>query len=152
MNNKEEKIRSPDPIKSERLIDNGNFILNEINNPIFYDINDILEISKNEYNLYQDEQEKKNIELICKKIYEEEHKERQNKFNNIKLQLKKIIIFDRLNLYYYELILSIIEMYEKGEINEYKTKNDEINIIFNLLKTIRVPITEINDLKKIIVF
>ncbi len=37
---------------------------------------------------------------------------RQNKFNNIKIQLNKIILFDRDNLDYYELVLSIIEMYE----------------------------------------
>jgi len=46
-------------------------------------------------------------------------------FDNIKIQLNKIILFDRPNLNYYELILNIITMFEHGIINEYKTHFNE---------------------------
>ena len=41
-------------------------------------------------------------------------------FDNIKTQLNQIILFDRPNLNYYELILSIILMFEYGIITKYK--------------------------------
>ena len=79
---------------------------------------------------------------------------RQNKFitfDNIKTQLNKIILFDRPNLNYYELILSIINMFETGIINEYKTNFNEYTQIFKILQTMRMPINEIDNLKKIII-
>jgi len=72
-------------------------------------------------------------------------------FINIKTQLNKIILFDRPNLNYYELILSIINTFEDGLINEYKTHFDEYIQIFKILQTMRVPINEISNLKKIII-
>ena len=72
-------------------------------------------------------------------------------FDNIKIQLNKIILFDRPNLNYYELILSIINTFEDGLINEYKTHFDEYIQIFKILQTMRVPINEISNLKKIII-
>lgn len=72
-------------------------------------------------------------------------------FDNIKTQLNQIILFDRPNLNYYELILSIINTFEDGLINEYKTHFDEYIQIFKILQTMRVPINEISNLKKIII-
>lgn len=60
-------------------------------------------------------------------------------------------MFDRPNLNYYELILSIINTFEDGLINEYKTHFDEYIQIFKILQTMRVPINEISNLKKIII-
>jgi hypothetical protein len=108
----------------------------------------ILELSKNEYNLLQEQEEEKAIEFICNQTKQE----RQNKFNNIKIQLNKIIPFDRLNVKYYELVLSIIELYELRIINEYKTNENEYTTIFKLLNTIRLPNEEIEHLKKILLF
>lgn len=152
-NSDDDNIRPPDKVKQDRLIDN-NFDDNNINyyeNPMFdnkyYDIDTALKISKNEFDSIQEQEEIKAIELIYKKIKEE----RQNKFDNVKIQLNKIIVFDRNNLNCYELVLSIIEMYELGLINEYKTNNNQYTNIFTLLKTIRLPKDEFENLKKLII-
>jgi hypothetical protein len=141
----DDNIRPPDQVKIDRLIDDDN-TMNPIiqNNNIDFDT--VLELSKNEYNSLQEQEEQKAIELICNQTKQE----RQNKFNNIKIQLNKIILFDRDHLDYYELVLSIIEMYELNVINEYKTYEKEYTTIFKLLKTIRLPNEEIENLKKII--
>jgi hypothetical protein len=80
-----------------------------LDNNINYDLDTVLELSKNEFNNSQEQQEQKAIELICSQTKEEQDKLRKNKFDNIKIQLNKIILFDRIYLDYYELILSIIE-------------------------------------------
>lgn len=149
MDNKDEdNIRAPDPVKMERLInDDFNSYNPIVNNNQNYDLDTILEMSKNEFL----EEEQKAIELICNQTKEQEQKQRQNKFNTIKTQLNKVILFDRPNLDYYELVLSIIEMYESGIIPEYKTNLNEYTNIFSLLKTIRLPNDELDNLKKIIV-
>jgi hypothetical protein len=143
-NNNEDNIRLPDDVKIDRLIDNNfysdfyNEGINHIKNPIWdadHDLNKAIEISKNEFNLTQEQQQK----------------ERENKFRHVKTQLNKILLFDRPNLRYYELILTIIEMYECSIIIEYKTYETEYINIFKLLKTIRLPIEEIEDLKKLII-
>ena len=147
-NNEEDNIRPPDPVKSEILIDD---FTNPISDNNENDLDTILKISKYEFDSKQEEDEQKTIELICKN-FKEQQKERQNKFNNIKTQLNKIILFDKPNLGYYELILSIIEMYEINVINEYKTTKEEYTTVFNILKTVRLPINEIDCLKKIFVY
>jgi hypothetical protein len=112
-NNDEDDIRAPDPVKMDCLInddfDNNNYNTMHPN----YDLETVLEMSKNEFL----EQEEKAIELMCNQLKEQQYKERQNKFNNVKIQINKIILFDRPNLEYYELVLSIIEMYELGVIH-----------------------------------
>lgn len=149
MDNKDEdNIRQPDPVKMERLINDDFDIYNPIlDNDQNYQLDAVLEMSKNEFL----EQEQKAIELICNQSKEQQYKERQNKFNNLKIQLNKIILFDRPNLDYYELVLSIIEMYELCIIPEYKTNLNEYNNIFKLLKTIRLPKDELENLKKLII-
>lgn len=144
MDNKDEyKIRDPDPVKIEKLIDDNTIWSYDQTN----ELDSVLEMSKNNYL----EEEQKEMELLCNKIKEEHHKEKQNKFNNIKIQLNKIILFDRPNLDYYELVLSIIEMYELGVIPEYKINLNEYTYIFKLLKTIRLPKDELENLKKLII-
>ena len=79
----------------------------------------------------------------------------QNKFitfDNIKTQLNKFILFDRPNLNYYELILSIIMMFESGIITEYKIIFNEYTQIFKIVKTIKIPTNELDNLKKIIIY
>jgi hypothetical protein len=142
-NEYEDEIRAPDPVKQERLIDNTQ-------TEFHYDLDTILELSKHEFNSTLEKEEQKAIELICIQSKEEQETLRKNKFNNIKIQLNKMILFDRTNLHYYELILSIIEMFELGVINEYKTNESECTNIFKILKTIRLPIDEIENFKKII--
>ena len=60
-------------------------------------------------------------------------------------------MFDRPNLHYYELILSIITMFEGDVIHEYKTSFNEYTQIFKIVQTIKIPINEIDNLKKIII-
>ena len=141
-NNDEDNIRCPDHVKTEQLINNDfhNININPIwNNNKDYDINTALDISKKEFDSIQQQEENKTIELICNQSKQQEYEERQNKFNNVKIQLNKIILFDRHNLYYYELVLTIIEMYEFGALSEYKTNINDYTKIFNILKTIRIP-------------
>ena len=161
-NNDEDNIRSPDPVKIEQLINYDFDTINHINhinhiNPIWnnntnYDLNTILEISKHEFDSIQQQEETKTIELICNQSKQQEYEERQNKFNNVKIQLNKIILFDKPNLYYYELVLTIIEMYEFGALSEYKTNINDYTKIFNILKTIRIPTDEFDNLKKLIIY
>lgn len=81
----------------------------------------------------------------------EKEKEEFITFDNLKTQLNKIILFDRPNLNYYELILRIITMFEDGIIHEYKTPFNEYTQIFKIAQTIHIPINEIDNLKKIII-
>jgi len=152
-NNDDNDIRHPDPVKMERLIDDDfdNTDYHGINTESNYDLNTILEISKHEFNSLQEQEEQKTIELICNQTKQNLYQERENKFKNVKIQLNKIIPFDTSNLNYYELILSIIEMYELGFINEYKINLNEYTNISRILKTVRLPNDEIDNFKKIIV-
>lgn len=149
-NKNEDNIRPPDSVKIDRLI-NDDYEHNNNNHIQFnqnYDLNTVLEMSKNEFLV----KEQLEMELLCIELKEQHHKELQNKFNNLKIQLNKIILFDRPNIDYYELVLSIIEMYELGVISEYKTNLNEYTNIFRLLKTIRLPNDELENLKKIITY
>ena len=125
-------IRPPDSVITERLIDYNN-TFTDLNS----ELNTVIEMSKNEYNLLQ----------------EQEQQLRQRKFHNIKIQINKIILFDKPNLRYYELILTIIEMFELCLINQYNItdENEYINI-FKILKSIRLPNNEIEEIKKIIIY
>ena len=147
----DEDIRQADEVKRERLInydyddDNYNY-LDLGNNNLEEEFDAILELSKKEFNSAQEKQEEKDIELIYNQLKEE----RQNKFNNIKIQLSKMLIFDKENVNYYELVLSIIELYETGTISKYIINKTNYDIIFTILKTFRLPNQEIDNLKQLI--
>jgi hypothetical protein len=135
MNNNDDNdyIRPPDSVRTERLIDyNHTFTDTDLNS----ELNTVIEKSKNEYNLLQ----------------EQEQESRQRKFHNIKIQMSKLILFDRPNLHYYELILTIIEMFELCLINQYNMHENEYMNIFKILKSIRLPNNEIEEFKKIIIY
>ena len=130
MDSNNDDIRPPDAVITERLFDFNNTDLNS-------ELNTVIEMSKNEYNLLQ----------------EQEQQSRQRKFHNIKTQINKIILFDKPNLRYYELILTIIEMFELCIINQYNiTDENEYMNIFKLLKSIRLPNNEIEEIKKLIIY
>ena len=132
MDNNNDNIRPPDSVTTERLID-YNDTFTDLNS----ELNTVIEMSKNEYNLLQ----------------EQEQQSRQRKFHNIKKQINKIILFDRPNLRYYELILTIIEMFELCLINQYNITNEnEYMNIFKILKSIRLPNNEIEEIKKLIIY
>lgn len=144
MDDNEDNIREPDKVKMDKLLDydfdydyDYGYGYNSINYTPLHEtknndeINLAIELSKQEFKLLQ--------------------KEKQQKFKNSKIQLQKLILFDKSNLYYYELILSVIEMYENGIISEYKSYDTEYKNIFNILRSIRLPADEIENITKIIV-
>ena len=143
INDIDDNIRPPDPIINEQLLDNDyNYEL--INQNITNTTN-----TTNTTNYNTDELNKA-LEL-SKREFKDEEDNRKNEFKSIKLKLNKILLFDRPNIFNYELILSIIELYEQCYINEYKSLNKEFNDIFNVLKTIRLTKEELSSIKKIIV-
>ena len=153
MNNNDEQdyVRLPDPVKTEKLINedvNYPHINPNINHNQKFDeeLNNAIELSTREFNLIQEEQEKLVLELSKK-----ETEQRKNEFHSIKLKLNKILLFDSPNIGKYEIILSIIDIYEQRYINEYKSTTEEFNDIFKLLRTIRLTPQELESLKKIIV-
>jgi hypothetical protein len=143
-----DNIREPDPVKKEQLIDNNNIY--DYINPIIQNYDDeldkALELSKKKFELIQDEQEKHVFELIKK-----EEEDRKNEFKTIKLKLNKILLFDRSNCGKYELILSLIHLYEENYIKEYKSIESEYNTLFKLLKSIRLTNQELESLRKLII-
>jgi hypothetical protein len=144
-----DNIRPPDSIITDRLIDH-NYTYSNLDD----DLNTAIEISKNEYNLLQIElfRQQKEQEQKEQKEQELEKQSRQHKFHNIKIQISKLILFDRPNLRYYELILTIIEMFELCLINQYNINENEYINIFKILKSIRLPNNEIEEFKKIIIY
>ena len=143
-----DNIREPDPIKKEQLIDNNNIY--DYINPIIQNYDDeldkALELSKKEFELIQDEEEKHVFALIKK-----EEEDRKNEFKTIKIKLNKILLFDRPNCEKYELILSLIHLYEENCIKEYKSIESEYNNLFKLLKSIRLTNEELESLRKLII-
>ena len=143
INDIDDNIRPPDPIINEQLLDNDyNY---ELINQNITNTNTTNYIEAS----YNDELSKA-LEL-SKREFKDEEDNRKNEFKSIKLKLNKILLFDRPNIFNYELILSIIELYEQCYINEYKSLNKEFNAIFNVLKTIRLTKEELSSIKKIIV-
>jgi hypothetical protein len=142
-----DNIREPDPVKKEQLIDNNNiYDFNPIIQNYDDELDKALELSKKEFEFIQDEQEKHVFELIKK-----EEEDRKNEFKTIKIKLSKILLFDRPNCGKYELILSLIQLYEENCIKEYKSIELEYNDLFKLLKSIRLTNQELESLRKLIV-
>ena len=102
----DDNIRPPDPIINEQLLDNDyNYELinqNITNTTNTTNTTNYIEAS------YTDELNKA-LEL-SKREFKDEEDNRKNEFKSIKLKLNKILLFDRPNIFNYELILSIIEL------------------------------------------
>jgi hypothetical protein len=143
----DDNIRPPDPIINEQLLDNDNDYDYELINQ---NITNITNTTNYEPSSSYNDELNKALEL-SKREFKDEEDNRKNEFKSIKLKLNKILLFDRPNIFNYELILSIIELYEQCYINEYKSLNKEFNDIFNVLKTIRLTKAELSSIKKIIV-
>jgi hypothetical protein len=149
-------IRPPDPVTNEQLLDNDNDYNYELINQNITNINNTANYDELNYDETNYDESIFNNELnkaleLSKNEFKEVEDNRKNEFKSIKLKLNKILLFDRPNIFNYELILSIIELYEQNYINEYKSLNKEFNDIFNVLKTIRLTTEELSSITKIIV-
>lgn len=151
----EENIRPPDKVIVERLIDiedDYTYTYNNNENNNYYD-------NDNEFNpesIYEKElldalnlskQEFKNIEIPKKTVIEEQMKI----INKLKTQMNKLIAFDKNNVYYYEMILTILELYANNYITVYNIENDyEKAQLFSIVKQTRISKEELELLKQII--
>ena len=157
INDNTDNIRPPDPVINEQLLDyNYNYNYELINQTINQNIINTTNYDELNYDETNYDESIFNNELnkaleLSKNEFKEVEDGRKNEFKSIKLKLNKILLFDRPNIFNYELILSIIELYEQNYINEYKSSNKEFNDIFNILKTIRLTKEETSSIKKIIV-
>jgi hypothetical protein len=159
-NSDDDYIRQPDPIKVERLINNdddykynniglteminNNYDNNNNNNEDFdpesiymKELNDILELSKIEFEqieIPRQNQIKEKLEII----------------NKINIKINKLLSFDKDNQYYYEMILTVLEMYSNNYIEIYQLNEVEKGEIFKLLKQIRLTKEEFDLLIEII--
>jgi len=162
-------IRKPDPIKVERLIDDNNYIYNNYNYSLETNQNITnVNINDNNYdNDYNDNnefdpdiiyQKELNDALeISKKEFEEIEIPKQNQIkeqldiiNSVKNKLNKLLSFDKDNKYYYETILTILEMYTNNYIQIYYANEVEKSELFKLLKQTRLTKHEFELLENII--
>lgn len=145
-------VRDPDPIKKEQLIGYGAFEQKPLSYQNFNDQNfddqfkKAIEISKKDFDIFQDEEDKKNIELIEK----EKEKERISQFQPIRQKLQRILAIDKVNTLLYENIFNIITLYELGYITKYNTSEEEVSAFFKLFNSIRLTNEELCSLKQII--
>lgn len=151
----EENIRPPDKVIVERLIDiedDYTYTYNNNENNNYYD-------NDNEFNpesIYEKElldalnlskQEFKNIEIPKNTVIEEQMKI----INKLKTQMNKLIAFDKNNVYYYEMILTILELYANNYITVYNIENDyEKAQLFSIVKQTRISKEELELLEQII--
>jgi hypothetical protein len=141
-----DEIRPPDPVKRETLIeriDNNDAIFDYIYDDNTYDEYDIefhriLQLSIDEHKMLAQQNEN-------------ERQKRMTILYPIKQRLLRVKGFDMDNNKIYEMIISIIEMYEKEKINTFGVDKENYNAIFNVIKLIRFDKDEIELLKEIIV-
>lgn len=132
--NDDEHIRTPDPIVKEQLV--------SYQNDIFHDFDEAIKKSLVEYDNIKNKDEEN--------VIENERKFRLNKFNILKQKINKIIHFDKHNKTSYELVLSIIELYENNYINVYEMDQKEYNTILSLVSSLKIPKEEISEFLNII--
>ena len=143
--NSGEVIRPADSVKKETLINNEtDWYVNNLHSD--YEIDKILELSKHEFDTLHEKEEEKLM-----KMFELEIEERVKKFTSTIKLLKKMVVFDKENnTDIYELILSIIEMYQLGYINKYQLDSTSYYDIFHIMKGLRINSEEFILLQNII--
>jgi hypothetical protein len=140
-NNPDDNIRAPDPVIRETLINDLYSFNNDDNDLSDDELTQMMEISKREYAVQQEQ------ELI--KIIKEEMKERLQKFESVKQKLRKLAIYDKQTVY--ETVLSIIDLFEEGFVTSYTLTKEEYTKIFAILHSIRLTDSELQSLRKLIV-
>lgn len=145
-------IRDPDPVKKEQLIGNSFYQEPPINYKYYNhyqncneEIEKAIEISKSDLDAFQDEEDKKIIELI-EKEYE---KERIKKFQTIRQKLRRMLAIDKQNSNLYINILTIITLYESGYVTKYNTSKEDATAFSKLFNSIRLTNEELTSLKQL---
>jgi len=159
--NMEQEIRPPDNPIREVLVNNYyNYNYNNnyidpyidpyINNESYinneYDFNnDELQLAINESIKEQEENEKKQLELL------EKTRIRIEEFKDVLLKIKRISMIDAKIMKFYNIIEPIIDSYYACSIDIYECDNIMYHEIFGTLKTIRLNKTELELFKKFFV-
>jgi hypothetical protein len=139
-----EKIRIPDEIIKEKLIDDDNDILNnyDLENDILYnyDLENDLNIEL-QNNILQD--------ILKKKDLQETIKNRKKECESIKIKLNKMLTFDKQYVDIYSNLLTIIELYENNEVDYYNINIDK-NEYYNIVNKFRTNENEKTLIKKLL--
>jgi hypothetical protein len=136
-------IRDPDPVITDRLIDDNSYNIN-----IQSEVKDIDIDIEFENAIRESLKEYEEIQLQLKQNFTEE----KEILNKMKPKLQKLVIYDKQNKSYYTIIIDIIEMYCNQLITFYSPNEMDYAIICFLLNKIRLTKEEKNLLHKIIVF
>lgn len=155
MNQDDDYVREPDKVVRTRLIDDvQNVYDRNVYDRNVYDDQEaaILQESMLEYEEMLRLQDEEIIALSETQfaIEEEKRLEKQRAFLQIKQQITKLSVLDKINSSIYDLILNIITLYQINEIDKYKITDEEYNNIVRILSRIRLPSEEIQQFKQVL--
>ncbi len=131
----EETIRAPDSSYYDRLVDSG---------PVD-DYESAIQQSIMDYESHQIR-----IEQELYELYEKEKIERKNKFTNVKRVCNRLIAISPTDKPTLELFLSLIELYENGEMNIIDVDAEFYDKLFAILEKLRISKDDLENCKKII--
>ena len=139
----EDYIRPPDNIIREQLMEDTRS---------YFDIQmeEALFISSQEKILYDESNKKYEDEIITN--YYSVMMERNSKFTNLIVDLKKLRNFDKDIKEILDIIEPIIEMYCSQYIEQHTLNVNTYNKIFSVISTIRTNKTNVENLKTILTF
>ena len=134
----DDDIRPPDPVIRERLVDYGDDDFTDYNYSYLEpepDLDQIMQKSLAEFEISEMQKVQEMLAIERSNITE--------KYINIKNKFKKVQMYDATNKDAYEIIITIIEMYELNYIDNYMLDETSYNNIFKLIKTIRLTKEEV---------
>ena len=150
------EYRQADEVKEERLIDVPNYRNITITEEDA-ELRRVLELSKYEYNVYSKLDDKDNKDLynaleLSKQDIDKLIERRKTDFTSIKPKLSKLMPFDTKNKQMYENMLTNIDLYEQGFIDDFNTDSvEELSKYLLLVSTIRLTPEERQRLNQFIV-
>jgi hypothetical protein len=145
-NNEEDNIRAPDNVFRERLIDDDDDeydswfqLRNNNDNDLEQAIAESFRIY-NENNTWNDfDNNNTDNDLKDNDIKGVEEMKQNDLFPIFKLNIKKLIHFDKQLKELYEKILPILDLYERGEIDHHLMDYQEYQVMFGILRSVRIP-------------
>jgi len=141
-NNELDNIRAPDNVFRERLIDEYDEydswfqLQNNNDNDLEQAIAESFRIynENNTWNDFDNENDSKDNDTNGV-----EEMKQNDLFPIFKLNIKKLIHFDKQLKELYEKILPILDSYERGEIDHHLMDNQEYQTMFGILRSVRIP-------------